>query len=76
MSRDHTGRNAVMFARGADSRLRGEPEVTGHMRYATEDLRWWLRGWNEVHYHYGKGVDGRWPVPPLPPVREEITCGH
>lgn len=67
---------ARFFSLGADARLRGDPEWTGRARYACEELRWWLRGWYDVHYHWAEDVGGRWPRMPLPRVREEIPCGH
>lgn len=71
------GHAAHLFALGADARLRGDPEWSGRARYACESLRWWLRGWNDVHYHWGMGVGQRWWYRPLPPVREDdVPIGH
>ena len=73
---NHDGRSARLFALGADARLRGDPEWSGRARYATESLRWWLRGWNDVHYHWGMGVGRRWAYRALPPVRQDVPVGH
>jgi ribosome modulation factor len=57
----------IAFNRGSDARLAGRS--TRANPYADAALgRQWLEGWHNVDWGWGR--DAKWPVAPLPDVRD------
>lgn len=57
------------FNRGCDARLVGLAlSDCPYTAYGSSELkRWWIGGWDHVHRYWGSKA--KWPVKPLPPVR-------
>jgi len=71
-----TDRLAKAFGEGCDARLRGDPpdvrDYHGSDRMIRELRNSWDRGYHHVDHYWG--IDAKWQVPRLPPVRKAVPA--